>query len=143
MSYTIFTADPVIPLRDFANDKSVIKLERVLDLTVQAGGSGSFDPMLQNWIGGTGVLNGFRLTNVPAGTYRLLLYAGNGGSATQFHLSVNLQPYTLKTATPTGALDFVEDDNYVAFDSLTLAVGSALDIRVYGFLAGLQLLRTT
>ncbi len=147
MSYVVYSADPVLPLRDSNGVRSVIKLERVDPLTADAGTGTSFDPMLATWIGGLDglsvpILNGFRLLDIPTGTYDLYLYAGESpGDTTDFYLSVNSQPYSLKSATPTGALTFVANDNYVLFNNLVLSSGSVLDIRVLGFLAGLQLRR--
>lgn len=147
MSYVVYSADPVLPLRDSTGAKSVIKLERVNPLTADAGSGASFDPMLGTWVGGLDgmlvpITNGFRLLDIPQGTYNLYLYAGESvGDTTDFYLSVNGDPYSLKSATPTGAVSFVENDNYVLFDNLVLVKGSTLDIRVLGFLAGLQLRR--
>lgn len=147
MSYLIYSADPVIPLRDHKGAKSVVRLERVDPLTVDAGSGSSFDDMLSTWVGGLDglsvpILNGFRLLDIPQGKYHLYLYAGESvGDDTDFYLSKNGLPYELKTASPTGSLTFVEDDNYVVFEDLVLHRGSTLDIRVLGFLAGLQLRR--
>lgn len=147
MSYVVYSADPVLPLRDSTGAKSVIKLERVNPLTADAGSGTSFDPMLGTWVGGLDgmlvpITNGFRLTDIPQGVYNLYLYAGESvGDTTDFYLSVNGDPYSLKSATPTGAVSFVENDNYVLFDNLVLVKGSTLDVRVLGFLAGLQLRR--
>jgi len=146
-TYAIYSADPIIPLRDHLGNRAVIKLERVDPLTADAGSGPSFDPVLSTWVGGVDgmmvpITNGFRLLDIPAGTYNLYLYAGESvGNATDFYLSVNSQPYSLKTATPTGAATFVENDNYVLFGNLVLSSESVLDIRVLGFLAGLQLRR--
>lgn len=143
----VYSADPVLPLRDSTGARSVIRLERVDPLTADAGVGSSFDQMLSTWVGGLDemavpITNGFRLLNIPSGTYDLYLYAGEAvGDTTDFYLSVNGLPYSLQSATPTGSTNFVEGDNYVVFDNLVLSVGSTLDIRVLGCLAGLQLKR--
>lgn len=147
MPYVIYSADPIIPLRDSYGNKSVIKLERVDPLTADAGTDVSFDPMVATWIGGVDgmlvpILNGFRLLDIPQGKYNLYLYAGGEiGEVTDFYLSINGAPYSLKTATQQQSPSFIENDNYVLFDNLVLYAGSILDIRVLGFLAGLQLRR--
>lgn len=147
MSYVVYSVDPVLPLRDSTGARSVIRLERVDPLTADAGVGSSFDPMLATWVGGLDglsvpILNGFRLLNIPAGTYDLYLYSGEAvGDTTDFYLSINGDPYSLQSATPTGAASFVEGDNYVLFGDLVLSSGSTLDLRVLGYLAGLQLKR--
>lgn len=144
MSYEVYSADPVLPLRDSTGAHSIIKLERVLTLTADAGQGPSFDAMLGRWVGDAGVTNGFRLKDIPEGTFNLYLYAGQVvGQTTTFYVSVNGQPYSIQYATPTGGASFVAGDNYALFGGLSLTADSVVDIRVIGRLAGLQLRRIT
>ena len=103
MSYAIYSADPVIPLRDSNGNRSVIKLERVEPLTADAGAGAEFDPMLSTWVGGfdgfmVPVSNTFRLTSIPPGAYNLYLYASPAGAPTDFYAAVNSASPILKTA---------------------------------------------
>lgn len=147
MSYAVYSADPVIPLRDSNGNRSVIKLERVDPLTADADSSTEFDPMVSTWVGGfdgfmVPVSNTFRLTRVPPGSYNLYLYASPAGAPTDFYVSVNSASPTLKTAACNAGLSsFVNNDNYVVYENLVLSEGDVLTISVSGALAGLQLLR--
>lgn len=148
MAYVIYSADPVLPLRDSTGAKSVVRLERVAPLTADYGAIlPVFDPMIGTWVGGVDgmsvpITNGFRLLDIPQGKYNLYLYAGGViGDTTDFYLSVNGEPYSLKSATNQQNPYFAEGENYVLYEDLVLYAGSVLDIRVLGFLAGLQLRR--
>jgi hypothetical protein len=144
MNYATLTSDRVFLLSDCRGVKSVIKLERVEPMTVDAGSISetvSFDRMLDTWIGGSAIVNSFRLTGVPGGTYDLYLYAAEVVATTDFYLSINGGASTMKSATPTIVDAYVEGDNYVRFGSMVLPDDSTLTILVVGYLAGLQLHR--
>lgn len=143
----IYSADPVVQLRDSNEDRSVVRLERVETLTDDAGSSAEFDPMVSTWVGGfdgflVPISNTFRLTSIPPGAYNLYLYASPAGAPTDFYVAVNSASPTLKTAAcNTGLTSFVLDDNYVVYENMVLSEGDVLSISASGALAGLQLLR--
>lgn len=147
LRYAIYSADPVILLRDSNGSRSVIKLERVEPLTSEAGSSVEFDPMISTWVGGfdgfmVPITNQLRLTSIPPGAYNLYVYASPAGAQTDFYVAVNSASPTLKTAAcNTGLTSFVLDDNYVVYENLVLSEGDVLTISASGALAGLQLLR--
>jgi hypothetical protein len=117
-------------------------------LTAAAGQTPFFDPMLSTWVGGytgiTPLVNSFTLRNLPAGTYDLYVYANGGATndSSTFYSSVDSAPPSIKTATPTLTAEWVEDANYVHFDSLAVPAKGSVTVAVYGYLAGLQLIRT-
>jgi len=147
MSYTIYSADPAIPLRNSSGSRSVVRLERIDPLTADADAGSEFDPMLSTWVGGfdgfmVPITNHFRLTGVLPGSYNFYLYASPAGAPTDFYVAVNSASPVLKTAACTpGLTNFVLDDNYVVYENLVLSEGDVLTFSASGALAGLQLLR--
>jgi hypothetical protein len=145
LNYTT-TVDPVVFLLDYAQANSTIWLERQ-SMVADKGTSAWFDPMLSRWAGaysgGTPLENTFSLRGVPAGNYVLYLYANQGTppDISTFYVSVDDGAPTVKSNTPTGTAAFVENANYVKFN-LSLGAESIIHIKVYGFIAGLQLFRT-
>ena len=147
MSYVVYSADPLLLLRDHTGNRSVVKLERVAPLTADIGSGPSFDPMLGRWVGGFNqflvpISNAFRLTGIPPGTYSFYLYASTAGAPTDFYVAINASPPVLKTAACSGGpTNFVANDNYVAYENLVLSVGDVLAFSASGAFAGVQLLR--
>jgi hypothetical protein len=147
MSYVIYSADPLLPIRDSRGTRSVIRLERVNPLTADSGHGSGFDSMLARWIGGfdgfmVPITNQFRLNGIPPGAYNFYLYAAAAGAPTDFYVAVNSGPPTLKTAAcNTGLTGYLLDDNYVVYENLVLSEGDVLSFSASGALAGLQLLR--
>jgi hypothetical protein len=144
---TLFSAEQGFFLNDYRGQKTKVYFERG-SLTSNAGTSAFFDPMLSSWIGGysgmTPLENTFTLRNLPGGTYRLYLYA-NGGTTTDpstFYVAVDGGSPVPQTNAPTLATDWVENENYVRFDSLAVSNHGRIEVRVYGYLSGLQLERT-
>lgn len=141
-----FTVDPVQHLNDYTNTLSNIRLERVAPLTADAGAASTWDHMLSTWIGGypegSPVQSSFKLKGFTSGTYRILLYSAqqSGGQASDFYVSVNMGTPVLLQNTPTGALSFVLNDNYVQTD-VVLSDDDVVLITVVGFLSGLQVKR--
>lgn len=133
-------------LSDFRGAATKVYFERGL-LTSAAGVSAFFDPMLSSWVGGyagaTPYVNSFTLRNLPGGTYDLYVYTNGGITAdsTTVYCSVNGAIATVKVATPTSASAWVEDENYVAYPSLSVPSKGNIAITVYGYLSGLQLVR--
>lgn len=134
-------------LNDFRGQATKVWLERGV-LTAAAGQTPFFDPMLSSWVGGyTGItpkLNSFTLRNLPAGTYDLYLYSNGGATAdsSTFYCSVDHGAPTIQVATPTLAAAWVQDGNYVKFTGLAVTTKGSVTIAAYGYLAGLQLLRS-
>jgi len=141
-----FPATMGLFLNDFHGFPTKVFLERGL-LTASAGLAAFFDPMLSSWIGGyagaSPKLNSFTIRNLPKGTYDVYVYA-NGGATAQLstvYLSVNGGIPLVQTINTTGTADWVENGNY-AHSQQVIPVAGQLTFAVYGYLSGVQLLRT-
>jgi hypothetical protein len=141
----IFNAPMLVPLKDYQQRARKIYLERVAPLSAVSGVAASWDAMLGTWIGGysgiTPYVNTFKLRGLPSGNYTLYLYSDQGTVPSVSYFQVTVGTTTLTGNTnPTGALSFLENDNYVAFD-LSLGYRSVVEITASGYLAGLQIRR--
>lgn len=146
-SATLFSAEQGFFLNDYRGQKTKVYFERG-SLTSNAGTTAFFDPMLSSWIGGysgmTPLENTFTIRNLPGGTYRLYLYA-NGGTtadASTFYVQVDAGSPVPQTNAPTVVTDWVEGENYALYDGLVVLNHGRIEVRVYGYLSGLQLERT-
>src|SRR5271157_307866 len=133
-------------LNDYHGSPTKVFLERDL-LTASSGVASFFDPMLNSWVGGyTGVtpkLNSFTVRNLPKGTYDVYVYA-NGGTTSDpstVYTSVNGGAPLMQTINTTGATGWVENGNYVHTQQIVPPAGQLIFV-VYGYLSGIQLLRT-
>jgi hypothetical protein len=142
-----YSAIPYLYLLDHAQVDRRIWLERVSPIADSSGTTPTWDTMLGTWIGGydSGVPYStvFRIHGLPPGNYSLYLYSDQTylGSGTDYYVQVDSGPVQHAALTPTGALAWTQNDNYVLFSGLSLVSGSTLRIEVLGFVAGLQLHR--
>ena len=141
----MFNAPMLVPLKDYRQRSSKVFLERVAPLSAVSGVAAGWDEMLGTWIGGysgmTPYVNTFRLRGLPSGDYTLYLYSDQGTTPNVSYFQATVGGTTLTGNTnPTGALSFLENDNYVAFD-LSLGYRSVVEITTSGYLAGLQMRR--
>lgn len=144
-----FPAAQGLFLEDYAGRSTRVYLQRTT-LTAAAGSGTFFDPMLCTWMGGyTGLvpkLNSFTIRNLPRGTYRLYVYANGGPSSpatTTVYCAVDGGAPTNQAMVPTATLAWLANENYVKFDGLVVANKGQVSVSVYGYLAGLQLERTS
>lgn len=141
-----FSSEAVVHLYDYAENRSSVVLERIAPLGTESGTGFSWDEMLRFWIGSySGFVpyeNSFRLRGMPAGDYRLYLYADQGALpyASAFYVAVGSGSAVEKTNNPSGDVSFVENRNYVVYE-LTLASGESITVRSVGYFSGLQLIR--
>lgn len=143
---TTFSSNPQVFLYDSAQNKTGVRFERVASATATAGTSVQFDPMLSTWIGGNGGTpeeNFFAVKGLPVGSYDLYLYANEGAlpNSSTFYVAVDNGVPTSKSTSTTVTAAFVEDANYVKF-SISVGSSSSVSVKAYGYLAGLQLIRT-
>lgn len=138
-----FNTTPQMWLNDARNIKSPVWLERVANATAAHGQSVWFDPMLSTYIGGNGEENFFAVRGLPRGTYQLYVYGNDGTvpNTTTVYVAVDDALPEVKQTNPTGVPAFVENANYVRFQ-VVVSSGSTVSVKVYGYLAGLQLIRT-
>ena len=140
---TTYSRNPQVFLYNHLNEKTAVRLERVASASGTGGSSSQFDPMLSTWIGangGTPEENFFAIKGLPAGNYDLYLYANEGASST-FYVAVDNGTPAIKSTSSTGTAAFIADANYVKF-SVSVGSSSSVSVKAYGYLAGLQLMRT-
>lgn len=144
---TSFPAPQGFFLNDYRGVATKVFFERIL-LTANSGVSAFFDPMLSSWVGGysgiTPLVNGFSLRNLPSGTYDVYAYT-NGGvttDTTTVYFSADDGVPTPQVATPTVATAWIEGSNYLK-DTLTVQNRGRITLMVYGYLAGVQVIRTS
>lgn len=144
-----FSQSPQTWLKDATNTKSTVWLERVAQASGASGSAASWDTLTSSWIGGwNGGIpeeNFFSIRGLPAGTYRLCLYADTlwrtPDISTNFYAAVDADmPVGKSTMSITPISDWLEDYNYVRYD-LTLATGSVINVKAYGYFDGLQVER--
>jgi len=137
----VFSSAPLIPLLNYDRSLSVVYLERVAPLTSAAGTQSTFDPMLNTYAGGPSVPNTFNLRNIPPGSYTLYVYSAAASGTSSVYIGVNGGAPVLHTVNNTAATSFVAGQNYVAVSAAVNSTGK-MSFAVYGYLSGLQLLRT-
>lgn len=143
---TVYPADPGFFLVDYRGTRTKVYFERLL-LTANAGISSFFDPMLSSWVGGyngvTPRVNSFGLRNLPGGEYSVYVYSNGGvtSDTTTVYVSADNDTPTSQVLTPTVSPSFIEGANYVVFD-LTVANRGKITITTYGYIAGVQIIRT-
>lgn len=144
-SAEVFNMNPALPLYDYANQLSAVRLVRRVQ-GVFSGTTASFDAMLGTWVGGyvgaTPHENTFDIRDLPAGTYDLYLYANDqsGADTSTFTVAINGGSPTVKVNTTTGAAAFIEDSNYVIFQ-VSVNAGDYVTVQTEGFLSGMQITR--
>jgi hypothetical protein len=123
-------------------------LEKIAPITGSSGTTPTWDTMLSTWIGGFSggipVQTTFKLHSLPPGTYELYLYSDqtDAGFGSDYYAQIDSGPIFHKATSPSGAVTWLQDDNYVVFTNLVIVPGSILQVEVLGFLAGLQIRRT-
>jgi len=137
-----FNTTPQVFLRTAGNVLSTIWLERIANASGASGSSAWFDPMLSTYIGGAGEENFFAVRGLPAATYDLYVYGNDGTvpNTTTVYVAVDNGTPQVKQTAPTVTPAFIENANYVRFQIVTQS-GSTVSVKVYGYLAGLQLIR--
>ena len=140
---TFFPAEQGFFINDYSGARSVVYFERHV-LTASSGTNSFFDPMLSTWVGGSPpILNSFSIRNLPGGVYSVYVYT-NGGTTSEASTIFAAADFSVpisQTATPVALPQWIEGGNYVKF-SLTVSNRGSVTIAVYGYLAGLQALRT-
>ena len=142
-----YSSPAVVNLSNYASASIGTWLERIAPITGTSGTTPTWNTMLSTWIGGYDsgipIQTVFRLHSVPPGTYELYLYSDqtSAGSGSDYYVQVDAGPILHMTTTPTGAVTWVQNDNYVLFNNLVIIPGSIVQVEVLGFLAGLQLRR--
>ena len=143
---TSFPADLGFFLNDYRGSSTKVFFERLL-LTAASGISSFFDPMLSSWVGGysgvTPLINGFSIRTLPRGTYDVYAYSNGGVTSdpTTVYFSADAGLPVPQTATPTLTTNWVEGGNYLK-STLTVVDRGSITLMAYGYLAGVQVLRT-
>jgi hypothetical protein len=136
-----FSINPVVFLQNYDGQTSTVRLERVSPMTTDSGGQTRFDAMLSTWIGNDDpVENTFKVKGIPAGTYRLYLYAGDVGALSEFYVSVNNGGPTTYSITPTLNLAFVQNNNYIIHE-FVLSAYDVVTVKCVGPWSGMQIER--
>jgi hypothetical protein len=139
----VYSNQPYLPLYNYDHKLSVASLQRVPPLLATAGTSTAFDVMLRRYVGGPGVSNTFNLRNVPFGDFILYVYSYYPtAAATDVYASANGEAPVHKTLANSGVpATWMESVNYVAFP-MTVGASHKVSLAVYGYLSGLQLIKT-
>lgn len=142
---TVFPAPMGYFLNDYRGQPSKVFFER-LALTGSSGISPFFDPMLSAWVGGysgmTPLVNSFSIRNLPGGSYTIYVYANGGLTAagSSVYYSADSGAPSGQNIMTTVATDWVEGGNYMA-STLVVQNRGKINITVYGYLSGVQILR--